>query len=47
MNLCSSLINCSSSSTIFCLMGKSSGSDDNDNDNNVEEDDCGDPGLAA
>ena len=39
MNLSSSKINCSSSSTMFCLMAKSSTSDDNDNDNNDEEDD--------
>ena len=39
VKLSSSKINCSSSSTIFCLMAKSSSSDDNDNDNNDEEDD--------
>ena len=41
MNLSSSLINCSSSSTNFCLMAKSSSNDDNDNngddDNNNDE----------
>ena len=36
VNLSSSLINCSSSSTIFCLMAKSSSSDDNDNNNDDE-----------
>ena len=40
VNLSSSLINCSSPSTTFCLMAKSSSSDDNDN--NDEEDDVDD-----
>ena len=39
LNLSSSKINCSSSSTNFCLMAKSSSSNDNNNDNNDEEDD--------
>ena len=41
VNLCSSKINCSSSSTTFCLMAKSScgNNHDNDNDNIDEEDD--------
>ena len=37
VNLSSSLINCSSSSTIFCLMAKSSSNDDDDNNNDDEE----------
>ena len=40
VNLSSSKINCSSSSTIFCLIAKSSSS--NDNDNNDEKDDVSD-----
>ena len=38
-NLSSSLINCSTSSTVFCLMAKSSCSDDHDNNNDDEEND--------
>ena len=37
VNLSSSLINCSTSSTIFCLMAKSSSSDDHDHNNDDEE----------
>ena len=39
VNLSSSKINCSSSSTSHCLMAKSSSSNDNENDNNDEKDD--------
>ena len=39
MNLSSSLINCLSPSTTFCLMAKSSTSDDDENNNNDEDDD--------
>ena len=38
VNLSSSIINFSSSSTNFCLMAKSSSNDDNDNNNEEEED---------
>ena len=41
LNLSSSKINYSSSSTYHCLMAKSSSSNDNNNDNNDEEDDEG------
>ena len=40
VNLSSSLINCSTSSTIFCLTAKSSSSDDHDNDDEENDDDA-------
>src|SRR5664279_2265113 len=39
VNLSSSLINCSSSSTFLCLMAKSTNNDDDDNNNDNEEND--------